>query len=118
MVEARDAAGLDAILADNVVFHSPVVHTPQEGKAITSLYLTAALRTLNNEHFRYEREILDGNNAVLEFTTNLEGIHINGIDMIHCDDQGRIDDFKVMVRPLKAVNKIHQMMAAMLEKLK
>ncbi|ARB44341.1 nuclear transport factor 2 family protein [Alloalcanivorax xenomutans] len=118
LVEARDAAGLDAILADNVVFHSPVVHTPQEGKAITSLYLTAALRTLNNEHFRYEREILDGNNAVLEFTTNLEGIHINGIDMIHCDDQGRIDDFKVMVRPLKAVNKIHQMMAAMLEKLK
>ena len=118
LVEARDAAGLDAILADNVVFHSPVVHTPQEGKAITSLYLTAALRTLNNEHFRYEREILDGNNAVLEFTTNLEGIHINGIDMIHCDDQGRIDDFKVMVRPLKAVNKIHQMMAAMLETLK
>lgn len=55
---------------------------------------------------------------MLEFTTNLEGIHINGIDMIHCDDQGRIDDFKVMVRPLKAVNKIHQMMAAMLEKLK
>jgi hypothetical protein len=99
------------------VFHSPVVHTPQEGKAITKMYLTAALHTLNNEHFRYEREILDGRNAVLEFTTVLDGIQLNGIDMIHCDEDGRIDDFKVMVRPLKAVNKIHEMMGAMLKKL-
>ena len=114
---AADASGLGDILADNVVFHSPVVHTPQEGKAITTMYLTAAFHTLNNEHFRYQREILQGSNAMLEFTTELDGIHINGVDIIHIDDQGRIDDFKVMVRPLKAINKLHEMMRAMLEKM-
>ncbi|MBF1801920.1 nuclear transport factor 2 family protein [Alloalcanivorax profundimaris] len=118
LVESKDANELDELLADNVVFHSPVVHTPQEGKAITRMYLTAALHTLNNEHFRYEREILQGDNAMLEFSTNLDGIHLNGVDIIHCDADGRIDDFKVMVRPLKGVNKIHEMMGAMLERLK
>ncbi|HCE38415.1 MAG: hypothetical protein CL543_05570 [Alcanivorax sp.] len=118
LVESKDANELDELLADNVVFHSPVVHTPQEGKAITRMYLTAALHTLNNEHFRYQREILQGDNAMLEFSTNLDGIHLNGVDIIHCDADGRIDDFKVMVRPLKGVNKIHEMMGAMLERLK
>lgn len=118
VVDAKDAAGLDDLLADTVVFHSPVVHTPQEGKAITTMYLTAALHTLNNEHFRYEREVLDGQNAVLEFTTVLDGVQLNGVDMIHCNAEGRIDDFKVMVRPLKAVNKIHEMMGAMLARMK
>ena len=118
LVESKDANELDELLADNVVFHSPVVHTPQEGKAITKMYLTAALHTLNNEHFRYQREILQGDNAMLEFSTNLDGIHLNGVDIIHCDADGRIDDFKVMVRPLKGVNKIHEMMGAMLERLK
>jgi ketosteroid isomerase-like protein len=118
LVDSKDANELDHLLADNVVFHSPVVHTPQEGKAITKMYLTAALHTLNNEHFRYQREILQGDNAMLEFSTNLDGIHLNGVDIIHCDADGRIDDFKVMVRPLKGVNKIHEMMGAMLERLK
>ena len=118
LVESKDANELDELLADNVVFHSPVVHTPQEGKAITRMYLTAALHTLNKEHFRYQREILQGDNAMLEFSTNLDGIHLNGVDIIHCDADGRIDDFKVMVRPLKGVNKIHEMMGAMLERLK
>ena len=117
IAEASDPSGLADILADDVVFHSPVVHTPQEGKAITTLYLTAAFHTLNNEHFRYQREILQGRNAMLEFTTELDGIHINGVDIIHIDDDGRIDDFKVMVRPLKAVHTLHEMMRAMLEKL-
>jgi histidinol dehydrogenase len=117
LIGVKDIAALDDILADNVVFHSPVVHTPQEGKALTKLYLTAALHTLNNEHFRIVRQVLQGDNAVLEFTTQLDGIHLNGVDIIHCDAEGRIDDFKVMIRPLKAINKIHEMMAAMLEKL-
>lgn len=117
LAEERNADALDDILADNVVFHSPVVHTPQEGKAITKLYLTAALNTLNNGHFEYQREILQGDNAMLEFTTELDGIHINGVDIIHIDENGMIDDFKVMVRPLKGVNKIHEMMGAMLKKL-
>ena len=79
--------------------------------------ITAALHTLNNEHFRVVRQVLQGDNAVLEFTTQLDGIHLNGVDIIHCDAEGRIDDFKVMIRPLKAINKIHEMMGAMLEKL-
>lgn len=117
LTKERDSGGLDGILADKVVFHSPVVHTPQEGKAITTLYLTAALHTLNNGHFEYQREILQGDNAMLEFTTELDGIRINGVDIIHIDENGLIDNFKVMVRPLQGVNKIHAMMGAMLKKL-
>lgn len=117
LTKERDSGALDGILADKVVFHSPVVHTPQEGKAITTLYLTAALHTLNNGHFEYQREILQGDNAMLEFTTELDGIRINGVDIIHIDENGLIDNFKVMVRPLQGVNKIHAMMGAMLKKL-
>lgn len=115
LAQSGNAEGLDDLLADNAVFHSPVVHTPQEGKAITKAYLAAAFGVLNNEHFEYLREIVDGNTAVLEFRTQLDGIVINGVDMIEWDETGRIRDFKVMVRPLKAINKLHEMMAAMLE---
>ena len=102
LVEDRDAEGLNEILADNVVFHSPVVHTPQEGKPITTLYLSAALHVLNNDSFKYLREVVSGNNAVLEFSTVIDGILINGVDMITWGADGRITDFKVMIRPLKA----------------
>lgn len=115
LMRDRDVNGLDALLADDAVFHSPVVHTPQEGKAITRQYLAAAFYVLGNDQFEYLREIKDGNNAVLEFRTELDGIVINGIDMIQWDEEGRIRDFKVMVRPLKAVNKLREKMAAMLE---
>jgi ketosteroid isomerase-like protein len=118
LVEARDENGLDNILADNVVFHSPVVHTPQEGKPITKLYLTAAMHVLNNGTFKYLREVISGNNAVLEFSTVIDGITINGVDMITWGADGRITEFKVMLRPLKAINLVHQMMGAMLEKIK
>jgi len=118
LVKSRDMAALDRILADEVVFHSPVVHTPQRGKAITTMYLTGALHVLNNQHFHYLREIAGPNDAVLEFATQIDGIEINGVDLIHWDDSGRITDFKVMVRPLKAINLLHQKMGAMLEQLK
>jgi hypothetical protein len=118
LIEARDEAGLDNILAENVVFHSPVVHTPQAGKPITRLYLTAALHVLNNDTFKYLREVISGNNAVLEFSTVIEGITINGVDMITWGKDGRITDFKVMLRPLKAVNLVHRMMGEMLQKIK
>lgn len=118
LVETRDAAGLDNLLADNVVFHSPVVHTPQAGKPITTLYLTAALHVLNNDTFKYLREVISGNNAVLEFQTVIDGISINGVDMITWGEDGRITDFKVMLRPLKAVNLVHKMMGEMLQKIK
>ena len=118
LVKERDAAGLDNILAENVVFHSPVVHTPQAGKPITTLYLTAALHVLNNDTFQYLREVITGNNAVLEFLTVIDGISINGVDMITWGEDGRITEFKVMIRPLKAINLIHKMMGEMLQKIK
>jgi ketosteroid isomerase-like protein len=118
LIEARDAVGLDNILADKVVFHSPVVHTPQEGKPITTLYLTAAMHVLNNGTFKYLREVISGNNAVLEFQTVIDGISINGVDMITWGADGRITEFKVMRRPLKAINLVHKMMGEILQKIK
>ena len=118
LMETKDAAGLENILADNVVFYSPIVHTPQVGKPITTLYLTAALYVFNNGSFKYLREIISGNNAVLEFTTVIDGITVNGVDMITWGTDGMITEFKVMIRPLKAINLIHKMMGEMLEKIK
>ena len=113
-----EPAALAAIMRDDVVFHSPVVHTPQRGKAIVVAYLSAAGKTLGNDSFQYLREVIDRNTAVLEFQTEMEGIQVNGIDMITYDDDGMITDFKVMVRPLKAVNKVWEMMGRQLEKQK
>lgn len=113
-MKQRDPALLDQLLADDVVFQSPVVHTPQKGKPITSLYLTAAMQVLGNDQFRYVGEWFGETSAVLEFETVIEGISINGIDMIGWNDAGQINSFKVMVRPLKAINMLHQMMGAML----
>jgi hypothetical protein len=118
VVKSRDMGKLAALLADEVVFHSPVVHTPQRGKAITLLYLQGAMQVLNSVHFRYERAIAGPRDAVLEFSTEIDGVHINGIDLIRWDDSGQIVDFKVMVRPLKAVNALHHKMGEMLQKLK
>lgn len=118
ILKTKDAAGLDDILADDVVFYSPVVHTPQVGKPITTLYLTAALHVFVNDSFKYLREVVSDNNAVLEFTTVIDGITVNGVDMLTWDANGRIIEFKVMVRPLKAINLIHKMMGEMLEKMK
>jgi ketosteroid isomerase-like protein len=115
LAKAKDADGLDALLADDVVFLSPIVHTPQVGKAITKLYLSAAFVVFNNESFRYVREVKSGNDAVLEFVTAIDGITVNGVDMIRWNDAGEITEFKVMVRPLKAINLIHQKMGEMLK---
>ena len=112
------AEELSAIIREDAVFHSPVVHTPQVGRPIVVAYLSAAGNTLGNDSFEYVRELIDGDNAMLEFTTEMDGIHVNGIDLIRFDENGMIVDFKVMVRPLKAVNKVWEQMAAMLEKMK
>lgn len=109
------AEALDAMLADDAVFHSPVVHTPQVGREIVSKYLLSAAKVLNGDHFAYVRELVDGDNACLEFVSEIDGIKINGIDLIRFDADGRIVDFKVMVRPIKAVNKLWEMMAAQLQ---
>ena len=115
LVRSRDVKKLDALLADDVIFHSPVVHTAQVGKALTAQYLAAALKVFFNESFQYVREFSDDHGAVLEFRVVIDGIEVNGIDMIEWNDEGRIVDFKVMLRPLKAINLIHQKMGAMLE---
>ena len=126
--------GLDELLHDDVVFLSPVVFTPQRGKAITTLYLEAAAKALPGDTatsvseaiasggsgggFRYVKEVLDGHTAMLEFETTVDGKYVNGVDIITCDDEGRIVEFKVMVRPLQAVNSVHQQMGRMLEAMK
>ena len=115
LVESQDPSGLDVLLAEDAVFHSPVVHRPQVGKALTRMYLAAAFRVFFNPTFRYVREVAGERDAVLEFMLELDGISINGVDMIRWDDEGRIVEFKVMLRPLKAVNLIHEKMAAMLQ---
>ena len=114
LVRERDKQGLDALLADEAIFYSPVVHTPQVGKAITKKYLAAAFHVFFNESFRYVREVSTHRDAVLEFEVELDGINVNGVDMIKWNEAGKITEFKVMLRPLKAVNLIHQKMASML----
>ena len=115
VVKSRDVRALHDLLSDDVVFVSPVVHTPQTGRAITQAYLRAAMQVLNNPSFHYLNQLYGADSAVLEFECVVEGITVNGIDMIHWDAEGRIDRFKVMVRPLKAVNKVHEMMGRQLQ---
>lgn len=111
----HDPKKLAAILADDVVFYSPVVHSPQRGKDLTMMYLMGAASVLGNDEFKYVGEWLSEKGAVLEFNTVIDGIEIDGIDMISWNDAGLITEFKVMVRPLKAINMLHQNMKAMLE---
>jgi hypothetical protein len=115
MEHGGDPALLSELLADDAVFHSPVVHTPQAGKAIVMAYLVAASHVLGNDGFHYVRELVDRDEVMLEFATELDGIAINGVDIIRFNADGKISDFKVMVRPLKAINKVWQMMGAQLE---
>ena len=114
IVKSRDAKALQDLLADDVVFLSPVVHTPQLGRAITYQYLYAAMHVLNNDSFSYLGQWFGEHSAVLEFQSTVDGIVINGVDMIEWNADGRISSFKVMVRPLKAVNKLHELMGRML----
>lgn len=114
IVEAGDLAGLEALLDDEVVFLSPVMHTPQRGKSLTAMYLAAAYRVLVNEHFRYVAEARGERHAVLEFVTELDGVEINGVDILWWNDAGRLVEFKVMVRPLKAIETLRARMLALL----
>ncbi|MCD1622743.1 nuclear transport factor 2 family protein [Citromicrobium bathyomarinum] len=116
LATAPDPERLARLVAQDAVFHSPVVHTPQEGRALVVSYLSAAAATLGQGEFRYVRELVDGQNVMLEFTCVLDGIQVNGVDIIRFDEAGMIADFKVMIRPIKAVNKVWEMMAAELEK--
>lgn len=124
------AGGLDALLHPECVFYSPVVFTPQVGREITKVYLGAAGGTLGGDadvettasasgsgEFGYIKTILQGHHAMLEFETTVEGKYVDGVDIITCDDDGMITEFKVMMRPLQAVNAVHAQMGAMLERM-
>jgi ketosteroid isomerase-like protein len=109
--------GLADLLADDVVFYSPVVYTPQRGKEVTTSYLEAATRTLAGGAggtFRYTKQVLSGDTAVLEFETSVEGTYVNGVDIVRCDDGGRIVEFRVMLRPLRGIQAVHEAMGRQL----
>jgi hypothetical protein len=116
MFKDRDIGRLDHILAEDCVFLSPIVHSPQEGRELTKFYLTGAFNVFNDS-FHYVKEVVADNHAVLEFVCDMDGIVVNGVDIMTFDEQGKIVEFKVMVRPLKAVNLLHARMKAMLEQL-
>jgi hypothetical protein len=113
-VKSRDVTALTDLLDEHCSFQSPVVFTPQQGRAITTKYLAAAMQVLGNETFFYKREWHGADSAVLEFEALVEGVLVNGVDIITWNSANKITDFKVMVRPLKGVNKLHEMMGRML----
>ncbi|MEM9457192.1 MAG: nuclear transport factor 2 family protein [Myxococcota bacterium] len=117
-VAHRDMSVLDDLLADDCVLHSPVLHTPQRGKPIVTMYLQAASVAIANDAFRYIREVVSGDDIILEFETTYGDIYINGVDMIRCRADGKIVDFKVMLRPKKAVELVHENMMRALSALK
>ena len=130
--------GLDELLHDDVAFLSPIVFSPQRGKDLTKMYLQAAGATLGGSgdgaaklgdaradagaegvgpKFHYVAEVMSGHRAVLEFESEVDGKYLNGVDIITCDDDGKIVEFKVMIRPLQAINAVHAAMKAMLERM-
>lgn len=114
VVESRDPTLLDDFLADDAVFRSPAVHTPQEGRALVTAYLTAAMKVLGPT-LHYQHEWVDGSSAVLEFTAEIDGLSVHGIDMIRWREDGKVTEFTVMVRPFKGLTKLMELMAAQLQ---
>jgi hypothetical protein len=106
---------LDALIAEDAVFFSPAVFTPQEGRQKTLMYLKAAVKVFGTNDFRYVEQWFKDQSAILEFAATIDGIYVNGIDMIHWNDQEQIVSFKVMLRPLKALQTIIPAMAELLQ---
>ena len=115
IVRTGDAAALPALVAEDAIFFSPVVHSPRRGRDQMLMYLGAALKVVRNPSFRYVREIVGERDAMLEFETTLDDVHVNGVDIITLNDAGQIVEFKVMLRPLKGIDIVHQKMAEMLQ---
>lgn len=116
IVREWNVDAMDELLADDVVFFSPILFSPQKGKSLTILYLAGAIEILGNETFRYVREIIGARDALLEFETEIDGIYINGVDLLKWNDAGQLIEFKVMLRPLKAIQLVQQRMAELLQK--
>ena len=115
VVEGGRADVLDELLADDAVFYSPAVFTPQEGRAKTAAYLKAAAKLFGGSDFRYVGQWYGERSAILEFTTDIDGIHVNGVDMIAWNDDDKIVSFKVMLRPFKALQTVIPKMAELLQ---
>jgi len=115
VVAARDPLLLADLLTEDATFHSPIVHRPQEGRDLVTLYLTGAMHVLGNDTFRYVREVVGDSDAVLEFVAEVDGVHVNGVDMISWDRANRITDFKVMLRPMRAIELVRDKMAELLQ---
>jgi len=118
VVSTKNYQLLEEILDDNVIFYSPVVFTPQKGKEVTKIYLSAAAEVFEGNSFSYVRELIKDNEAALEFKLELDEIKVNGVDLITWNHEKKITEFKVFIRPLQAVNALHQKMGAMLESAK
>ena len=117
IVENHSLDRLDEIIAQDCVFYSPVVHTPQQGRELTKLYLSGAMMVFNDS-FRYVKQLVTAEHAVLEFECKIDDILMNGVDIMTFNAEGKIEEFKVMVRPLKAINLLHAKMRDMLEQIK
>lgn len=117
LVKERNVDDLDEMLADEVVFYSPILFTPQRGKPLTILYLAGAFQILGNDKFHYVREIVGEWDAALEFETEIEGIYVNGIDLLRWNDAGLLIEFKVMLRPLKAIQLVQRLVSELLQDL-
>lgn len=116
VVAQQDLEGLDSVLSQDAIFHSPIIHTPRHGKAIVKKFITAAFDVFGNGTFRYVREVVTEPYAVLEFTVEIDGIVVNGVDIITWNEQDQIIDFKVMIRPLKAIHVLQERMMQSMKK--
>ncbi len=114
-IQSGDMKILDDILDEQVVFYSPVLHTPQKGNKLTKMYLGAAYYVFKDNSFVYKKEVIQNQQAVLEFETTIDGTVINGVDIIEINEDGNIIEFKVMIRPLQGLQKLQQKMMEMLE---
>ena len=115
LLETKNFAAIDELLADNAVFQSPVVHSPQVGKPVVALYLkSAAMLLMSGGNFHYTHEWWNDQSAVLEFEVEVNGILVNGVDMIFWNAEGKIERFKVMIWPLKAINLVYEAMGWLL----
>jgi len=117
-VKNKDAEKLKGFIAEDVVFHSPVVWTPQKGKNIVQMYLVAAGQIIANDDFEYVKEMSNDTMAMLEFKTIIDGISVEGVDMLTFNEKNELIEMKVMIRPLKAVNVVHQKIGEFLLKMK
>ncbi|MEQ9426925.1 MAG: nuclear transport factor 2 family protein [Cyclobacteriaceae bacterium] len=117
-VDNMDKSILDEILDKNCVFYSPILFKPQEGKTLTKMYLTAAFHVFQEAgNFHYIKTVEQGNNAVLEFNATIDGIVIDGVDIITWNDRGIITEFKVMLRPFRAIEKLGEKMKTQISKM-